>query len=144
MQKKCYKFNHNIPSWSRWVESLRNLQFHQCFRSRFYTRRSQICKKESKVISAFLHFWDLHVQKLLVKRWWNWHLMKWIKSQSQFHLLSRSKRVFKLILRFNSSTNSGETVSNELWDKSRTSKYGKVIDSSKSRLLIWLLLLVVS
>jgi len=43
--KKCYKFNHNIPSWSRWVESLRNLQFHQCFRSRFYTCRSQIRKK---------------------------------------------------------------------------------------------------
>jgi len=29
--------------------------------------------KCSQVMSVFLCFWDLQVQKLLVKRWWTWH-----------------------------------------------------------------------
>ena len=28
-------------------------------------------KKDSQIISFFLHFWGLQVKKLLVKRWWN-------------------------------------------------------------------------
>jgi len=31
-------------------------------------------QKDSQVISVFLHLWDLRVQKLLLKRWWNWPL----------------------------------------------------------------------
>jgi len=26
----------------------------------------------SQTVSLFLHFWDLHEQKLLIERWWNW------------------------------------------------------------------------
>jgi len=29
----------------------------------------------SQILSIFLRFWDLHAQKLLVKRWWNRHLI---------------------------------------------------------------------
>ncbi len=29
----------------------------------------------SKILSIFLHFWDLRAQKLLVKHWWNRHLI---------------------------------------------------------------------
>jgi len=30
-------------------------------------------QKDCQVINAFLHFWDLPKQHLLVKCWWNWH-----------------------------------------------------------------------
>jgi len=40
--------------------------------------RSRKCKKKQKQLSwqSFLPFWDLHTQKLLVERWWNWTLTK--------------------------------------------------------------------
>jgi hypothetical protein len=46
-------------------------QFYQHSTSSFHAPRAQ--KRKIKW-SVFLHFWDLCAQKLLVERWWNWHL----------------------------------------------------------------------
>ena len=44
-------------------------QFHQLFTNSFYFLLAQIPKvqKDSQVISVFWHYWDLHLQKQLVK-----------------------------------------------------------------------------
>ncbi len=45
--------------------------FTNMFTHSFSTCRSQKCKKDIKVISFLLHFWDLLIQKLHKKWWWN-------------------------------------------------------------------------
>jgi len=40
--------------------------------STFYEQR--LSTKDGQVVSLFLCFWDLRVQKLLVECWWNWTL----------------------------------------------------------------------
>ncbi len=52
-------------------EMFAGVDFTNILREVFYARRSQKRKKDSQVTSVFLRFWDLHVQKLLVKCWWN-------------------------------------------------------------------------
>jgi len=49
------------------------VDFTNIFTSIFYAHSSQK-SKISVNVSIFLSFWDLRVQKLLVERWWNWHL----------------------------------------------------------------------
>ncbi len=51
------------------------IHFTNMFTRRFYAHRSQKPNWPITLLS-FLHFWDLCLQKLLIKRWWNWHL-KW-------------------------------------------------------------------
>jgi len=48
-------------------------QFHQCFMSSFYLHRFQM-RKDTQVISVFLRFWDLCMQKAHLKCWWIWLL----------------------------------------------------------------------
>jgi len=55
------------PTWG--------VNFNNMFMCSFYKQRFQKRKKDSQVISVFLRFWYLHMQKLLKKCCWNWH--KW-------------------------------------------------------------------
>ncbi len=55
------------PTWG--------VNFNNMFMCSFYKQRFQKRKKDSQVISVFLRFWYLHMQKLLKTCCWNWH--KW-------------------------------------------------------------------
>jgi len=55
-------------------------QFHKHFNRRFYACRSQKRKIYRQLISVFLHFWDLRMQKLLdnvgeILQWW-WDVLR--------------------------------------------------------------------
>ncbi len=41
------------------------------FYEQLFLRADSICVKRLTTWLSFLHFWDLHTQKLLVKCWWN-------------------------------------------------------------------------
>jgi hypothetical protein len=70
--------NNDTVHWFRDLQRLNNTgldlscQYNQCSMSIFYERRSQKCNKDWHLDCLFVCFWDLHAQKLLVERWWNW------------------------------------------------------------------------
>ncbi len=49
------------------LEVVTLVQFHQHSTYSFYAPRSRMRKKGSQILSNFLCFWDLRVQKLLVE-----------------------------------------------------------------------------
>ncbi len=72
-------------------------QFHRHFMSNFYLHRSRKRKKRQSSCQTFLRFQDLPAQKLLVKRWWNWHQV--------LFLLQRFGKSVKRPLRYNDLKN---------------------------------------
>jgi len=68
---KMFKSKNTIGHcWSRGLEL--KCQYHQCSMSSFYEGRSQKCNKNWHLDCLFMCLRDLHAQKLLVERWWNW------------------------------------------------------------------------
>jgi len=59
---RSYLWSYNLTAFIFLIGS----QFHLCCMSSSYTCRSQKSKKDIQVVSLFLCFWDLRMQKLLV------------------------------------------------------------------------------
>jgi len=77
-QQSTYSF---YARWSQkrkkilmiWLSSyaLGWVDFTKVLRAAYTSADPKIAKKDSQVISVFLHFWNLLVQKLPIKHWWN-------------------------------------------------------------------------
>jgi len=67
-------------------------RFYQHFYKQPLLKKIPTAQKDREVIPVFLRFWDLHLQKLLVKCWWNGHYVakKWLQKFFPFFTIRHS------------------------------------------------------
>ena len=73
-ETKTFRVWTTKQSWRQKSKARPWFNFINVLRTAFTLVVPKSVKKFSLVLSIFLRFRDLRMQKLLVERWWNWHL----------------------------------------------------------------------